>query len=485
MINYFSLWIANFGVDPLFSIMFFLLFPAFFLLNLLLHLVCIVFDPIILPLPLLKSLNCKFRSLFLSIYKSNVKVFLACYAILTYSNILYASNIKEIFISVGEQVEISLPNINKYSVGNKDVIKHKFRPKYHQILIKGKKIGFSDIVIWQNHQKQTYHIYVISKKEQLEKITLIESLKKLNLKIRTQGNIVYVYGTIKKQEQFVLLNKIKEKKHKNLILNIDVHKELRNALFSKVYLSLFADGAKKVICQNFGIKIQCAVQGISLEASSINYFKENFFIIFTNQFQRLEDKNFHASFKIVQVETSKAEYLKLGLSSISAQVKDLMFSENILKQESIKIGNSIAKIKVLAEPQMGLILNDKAKIQLGAEVPFTKNSNNNQANIAWKFYGLKINALLKSKYGKPLIQYETELTSPSKKSIAGTKGKSSIYLEKDKYIKLFEIDYHIDANSNSYLPLLGEVPILKILFSSQQNVVSYKHIICFIKLEEK
>lgn len=485
MIYYFSLWIANLGVDPLFSSIFFLAFPAFFLLNFLLAFVCIVFDDIILPLPLLKTLNCKFRPLFLSITKSYVKVFLICYGILGQSSTSIASNIKEIFISIGEQVEISLPKIKKYSVGNKDVIKHKFRPKYHQILIKGKKIGFSDIVIWQNHQKKTYHIYVISKKKQLEKITLIESLKKMNLEIRTQGDIVYVYGQIIKQEQFLLLNKIKEQRHKNLIINVNIDTKLRNKLFSKVYVDLYADGAQKVICHSFGIKIQCAVQGISLDSSSIKHLKENYFILFTDQLNRLDDKNFHVSFKVIQIETSNAEYLKLGISNISSKVNDLIFTENIIKNEVIRIGNSQANIKILAEPQTSLILGNHAKIQLGGEIPFSTNQANNKTVLSWKFYGLKIDALLKSKHGRALIQYETELTSPGQKSISGSKGKSSIYLKKNTYIKLFEIGYKVDSHNNTSLPYLGEIPILRALFSSQDNVDSYKHIICYIKLEKK
>lgn len=485
MINYFSLWIANLGVDPLFSSIFFLALPAFFLLSFLLHLVCIVFEAIILPLPLLKTLNCKFRPLFLSISKSNVKVFLVCYVIMGHSNISYASNIKEIFISIGEQVEITRPSIKKYSVGNKDVIKHKFRPKHQQILIKGKKIGFSDLVLWKKKEKEIFHIYVISKKKQLEQITLIESLKKMNLSIRTQGDIVYVYGKVSTEEQFLLINKIKEQKHKKLILNISLTKELRNKLFSKVYLELYRSGAQKVICRNFGIKILCSVQGLSLSSSSISHLKENFFVAFTDQLSRLDDKNFQASFKIIQIETSSADYYKLGLSSISTRLKDLIYSQNNLNDELIKIEKTNANIKILAEPQTTLILNEKANIQLGGEIPFSRKGNNQEDILEWKFYGLKISAALKNKNGKPLIHYETELTSPSEKSISGSKGKSSVYVEENKYVKLFEVGYQVDAYNSAYLPILGEIPILKSLFSSNQNVDSYKHIICYIKLEEK
>ncbi len=485
MINYFSLWIANLGVDPLLSSMFFLAFPAFFLLSFLLHLVCIVFEAIILPLPLFKTFNCKFRPLFLSISKSYVKVFLVCYVIMGRCNIGYASNIKEIFISVGEQVEISRATIKKYSVGNKDVIKHKFRPKHQQILIKGKKIGFSDLVLWKKRQKETFHIYVISKKKQLEQITLIESLKKMNLSIRTQGDIVYVYGEISTEEQFLLVNKIKEQKHQNLILNIKLTKDLRNKLFSKVYISLYASGAQKVICRNLGIKVLCSIQGLSLNSSSIIHLKENFFINFTDQLSRLDDKNFQASFKIVQIETSSADHYKLGVSSISARVKDLMFSQKILNDELIKIGKTNASIKVLAEPQTTLILDEKANIQLGGEIPFSKKGTNQEDILEWKFYGLKISAALKNKNGKPLVQFETELTSPSEKSISGSKGKSSVYIEENEYVKLFEVGYQVDSYSSAYLPILGEIPILKSLFSSNEDVDSYKHIICYIKMEEK
>lgn len=485
MKNYFSLWIENLGVDPLLSSMFFLAFPAFFLLNFLLHLVCIVFEAIILPLPLLKQLNYNFRPLFLSIYKSNVKVFLMSYVALTLCNNAYSSNIKEIFISTGEQVEINEPQIRKYSVGNKDVIKHKHRAKYGKILIKGKKMGFSDLVIWKKKEKVTYHLYVISKKQQLEKISLIESLKRMNLKIRTQGEIVYVFGEISTFEQFFLISKINMKNHKNLILDVSINKKLRNELYSKIYLELYNDGASKVICKNYGIKITCSLQGISLTNSSIQYLKEKFFVSFSHRTERGESKNYIASLKIIQVEISNSQHFKIGPSKISSSVQELVQTNNFLQNEMINISNTKANLKILAEPVTTLILNEKAKIQLGGEIPFTTSSTDNKTIQKWKFYGLKIETVLRSVNGNPLIQYSTELTSPSNKSINGSKGKSSVYIKKDEYVKLFEVGYQVDNNNREYLPILGEIPFLRNLFSNESNTDSYKHIICYIKLEEK
>lgn len=483
MINYLSLWIANLGVDPLFSIMFFLALPAFFLLNLLLHLVCIVFEAMILPLPFYINYLCKFRPLFLSGQVLNVKAFLLFASIMLQPNISQASNIKEIFISPGEQIELKNIKLDRYSVGNKDVLHHKYRKRNNQILVKGKKIGFSDLMIWHGKQKQTYHFYVISKKEQLKKISLIESLKKFNLNIRTQGEIVYANGMIESETNYLLLKNIQMQKHKNLVLDLKLSPKLHNEILTKIYNDLYSYGAQKVLCNSIALNIHCAIHGLELNSPIVKHYRETFFIQTSNQFLNYLNRNYMAYFKIIQIETNKNDIQKLGLAKISAKIQQLLNFNQIINQEKIHLGEIEGSINVLAQPKTALIIDQKAHIQLGGELPYTITSNNN-SELQWKFYGLKISTLLKTPQGKPLINFTTELTTPNNRAITGSKGSSSIFVDHDKYIKLFEVGYEVNTDHKESLPILGDIPLLNSLFSSEERSQAYKHIICYLKLEE-
>lgn len=483
MINYLSLWIANFGVEPLLAIMFFLALPAFFFLNLLLHLVCIVFEAMILPLPFYIKQFHKFRSLFLSIVSLSVKTFLVALIAMTQPVKAKPSKISEIFISPGEQVEIKASKLKRFSIGNKDTIKHKHRPSKGVLLIKGKKIGFSDIYIWGKNWKRTYHIYVISKKKQLEKISLIESLKKLNLNIRTQGEFVFTSGEIKTIEQYLIINKILNAKYKNLISNISIGNELKKEIIAKIYLDLYSLGASKVICANYGLRFNCSVDGIDFDSTLVKHLQTKFDISFDSKFNNYSNKNYMAFFKIIQIETSSREIDKLGLDKISTQIKNLLNLNEVINEKEVEINNSHTKIKVLAEPKTTLIINQKSNIQLGAEIPFNL-INQTSSSVSWKFYGLKIASLLRSLKGKLVIDFSTELTAPNDNIISGSKGKSSYFIHNQNYNKLFEVGYTVDSENISALPIIGELPFIKSLFTNEIFGKSYKHIICFLKIKE-
>ena len=481
--DYLSLWIANLGVEPLFAIIFFLALPAFFFLNFLLVLVCCVFEAIIFPLCNKVLILYKFREIFLSTIANNVKVFLATYVIMLHCPAAFPSDIKEIFISKGEHYEIELKNIKSYSVGNKEVIKHIFQKKNKKVLIKGKQIGFSDIVVWNTSGKKTYHIYVISKKEHLSKMTLIQSLRKLELEIKAQGEIIYVSGSLKKEEQFLMINKLLAQKPKNLILNIKLSNKLKNIIVSKALIYLYQAGADEAKCKILGVNINCLTKGLSKDLLLENFLNDKYNIKLNYDLYNEAQDNYLISLKLVQIETKEQSHLKLGLNEISTSIKDVLNFHETISSELINIGNLDLSIKTLAEPQTTIIRGKKATIQLGGEIPFT-NGTQNQITTEWKFYGLKIDLSLSEYQSKQFIHYNSEMTSPSENSIVGSKGSSSVFVSSNQYIKLFEVGHKIDYSNSSYIPLLGKIPFLKALFSSKNKSDSFKHIICYLKLEK-
>ena len=156
--NYLSLWIGNFGVVPWFSFLFFLFLPIFLSLRALLVLVCCVFEAMIYPFAKLLYLETRFLTSSAPI----VKAFLFTNLVLisyTKANTLKSD---EFFISKGEQIEINIKDLGSFSIGNKEVITSKFYEAKAKLLVKGKSLGFSDLVIWKNNgSKRNVHFYVV------------------------------------------------------------------------------------------------------------------------------------------------------------------------------------------------------------------------------------------------------------------------------------------------------------------------------------
>lgn len=485
--NYFSLWIANFGVDPLFSILFFLFLPAFFFLKFLLHLVCIVFDAMTVSLSYLFKIKIINSPVYLPILAFLVKIFIVLSPIKVYANGKISNEINHIFMAKGEQEEIDANQMTRYSVGNKEVIKHLFVEKNRKILIKGLSVGFSDLILWKEKTKTTYHIYVLSKKEQLNKMQLAETFKRTGLNTSIQGSLLVVTGTIKEYSEYLIVQNILKNKYKNLLTDIKIDKNLRNHIFGEIYAQTYNLGATKTICFNTQVNIDCSIQGLDLKNSHLQRLAEKFNIKFQNSLGILKDTNYMAYFKIIQVEHSRNDKRKIGISKISSPLVDLINKNyvSLIEGESIHLSQFNANATLLAEPQTSLILEEKAILSLGGELPYNNIQGNNQnTTTQWKFYGLKINTVLKNLNGRPFLKYNTELTAPEEQNISGSKGQSGIYITKNKYVKLFEVGYKIKNHTEEGVPLLNKIPLLKYLFTSDDKSESYKQIICYVKVEE-
>ncbi len=483
MTDYFlSLCIANFGVEPSLASLFFLFLPAFFSLNFLLHLVCIVLDAITISL---RFYIFKIRSLYLSRFLLFVKIFLISANYSTSYAIAANEAIKDIFIGKGEQLTIDAQSLTHYSVGNKEVIKSIFRSKEKKIYIKGKSIGFSDLVIWSGKNKLTYHIYVSSKREQLKKLKNVETLKRIGLNVSLEGDYALVTGVVDSLRAYLAIQKITSLKSENLVFDISLSKKVRNSIFERTYSSLYKFGASKVICKNLKISIYCSVDGIDLKDPVVKELEAQLFISFDREIDHFSDKNYLAKFKIIQVESMDDRNIKVGLSKLSSPLINLIQGKHLslIEGESINVSELNIKATLLSEPQAVITLNSKASLSLGGEIPVTTTSTIGQ-NTQWKFYGLKIKTLLSKKNGKPFLSYESTLTTPRTDTIEGTKGKAGLYVKLNKYSKLFEIGHSFDQSKLEGIPYLNKIPFLKYLFSGTSHSRSYKHIICYINVED-
>jgi hypothetical protein len=484
MVNYLSLWIGNFGVEPWLATLFFLALPAFFNLNFLLTFVTAVLEAMVVSLCSINHYVIKNRAIYLSSKPHLVKVFLISSSIMLCNTLSFARDIKEIFISGGEQFEIALTESSKFSIGNKDVIKYKHQLEAKKLLIKGHRIGFSDLILWQGKTQKTYHIYVISKKEQLSKMAMAESLTKMGLQIRSQGQLLYVTGEIYTRADYILLNKIISQKHENLLLDVALNSTLRNELYAFIYYELLGQGANVVTCQTHHIQINCLVDGLSLDHDALKFLQESYFIRFNDTYQINKGHNFKVKLKIIQIETNESQQRKLGPEQISHTVEQLVQTSQILGQEIIQIGNISASAQVLVLPQSNMIIDQPALLKLGGEIPYTEQMEN-RPHTSWKFYGLAVELLLSIQNGKPLLKFKTELTSPLDQSIQGTIGNSSVYIKKGLYQKMFEVNYQVDSTQTKSIPLLNKIPLLKYLFTSAQKDQTSKSIYCYVQIEDE
>ncbi len=477
-----SSWTANLGVVPLFLLAAFLLAPIALCLALRRFSVTAVLEAINISqlktydLSVLKLLNVTTRVLF-------VKVFLllpgAAYSQVSPSDIVLAK---------GEQKELSFVGLKNFSVGNPEVISYKLMPKTGKLLVKGKKVGFTDVVVWTKNGKETLSLYVLSKQKFLKTFQLADALKNLNLVIDIKGPVMTASGILSDFSDYLYLQKIKSQFQDQVFFKISLEAGLRNHIVGQIYKKLYANGFSSVTCQADWLDIMCFYEGND-NPNLLKQLATFYRVSFIQQDSRLKHKNYTLKLKLIQLERMDGLEIHMGLDKLQASVKDLFVDgiRKLIDNNSVLLQQSRMDLSSLAEPEMVVNINTPQIVEIGSQIPYQNIAQQGATVIApidWRFAGLRIKTKISESYGKLLLEYETEFSRPVDKAISGSKEISSILLEIGVPMKIFQIGFQTSDKSQKGIPFLSEIPILKHLFESKSDQKTYKQIYGYVVLEE-
>lgn len=474
----FSGWIANLGVVPLFSFAFFLLAPAFFLFNFLRILVCVVLEDIFLSLSY--QFNKQYRAIFLTCFLLLVKGFIAQSTAFASAS----SKQKNIFLAKGEQIELDINNLDSFSIGNSEVVQCKYLSKTKKFLVKGKMLGFSDLII-KSGEDQIYHIYVTSKQAQLKKMEIAHALKGTGLEILSNERLIHISGVVKDLNTYFILTNIAKSPSKDHKLTVKLSPSLRNQIIGDIYKEFYDLGGEYLNCTVYDLEIDCDYRA-SLDISSfIKRLENKFLITFNSEANDLRRENFQIQFFILLKENSKQKLRNSGANKINADLSELVQKNQLnLKAGEILFQDENQFIKVLAQPEILTLPENDFSIELGSEIPFEIQTANT-SSVNWKFAGLKLEGRLKLKNNQLQLKSKTQLTQGSEDSISGPKTQSLVNTPLDRSFQLANINLDQLMKNNKKVPILGDIPLLKVLFSEQNILNSVKSIQIYVLVSKR
>ena len=252
----------NLGVVPWLRFFAFLLAPIFLFLPALLFLVTFVKETISL---LLRGSSLIPRSARLVKRLSLVAMIfqvLAPYA--------HPSIESDHVISIGEHLEIPSRGLHRFSVTAQDVIAYKWLEHREKFLVEGKKIGYSELIVWDaRKQKTTHRFYILSKRSFLKLKRIQKTLEGMGLTTSLQGHILVAKGVLERERDYFILHKVLRQNPKSLHLDVKLKRSLRNHLIGKAYTILFEEAPTGVSCQYDGIHITCFHQKEDTPAKEI------------------------------------------------------------------------------------------------------------------------------------------------------------------------------------------------------------------------
>ena len=497
--NYFfasSWWIANLGVDPCWRFLALRRAPIFLWRRARLFSVTLVLETISL-LRLSQRLTLTKRRHFLPSRTSHVKSFVLLGLIIPMFSFAAADQSQSLFLAIGEHSELKVPDLKEFSVSNNDTLSNKYRPNLKTLLLRGKKQGHSEVVIWnKDRSKQVWNVYVLSRSKHLQWMERIQALNDLGLQTSAQGRLIKIEGEIQHKDQWHAFREIsldlENQKDLTFLNQVRPSKDLQKENMAEIYDAFLNLHADDIDCQSLDQSswITCNLSNKSSERKEISdliaKLSKTHFIKIQKSLESANFMNYKIKlhlFKLEKINTIEADFTVEKAAGSLSQLNrsDLI---QLAKQDDFSLGEVRFHLETVADPEIIVRFDKPFEFQMGSEIPYTTQNENNNSNTNFRFAGLRMIGSLTSSPMGPSLDYTIELSAPaSEGQISGNKKTSSVLIHENKDYHLFKLEYSSKGLDQKSLPYIGSIPVLGALFSETQKLHEEKLIIGIIRLE--
>lgn len=386
-----------------------------------------------------------------------------------------------VVLAIGEHYEIKLSNLQHYSIGNSEVIGHRYLSKRQVLLIKGKRQGHCEIAIWlRGGERRIQQIYVLAQKEEMNWGYVQELLGGIaGVTIKEAGPILQISGELERLSDYFLLLKIYKKYSQQVYLQIKLAPMLRNEVLADIYSILLPENINKLSCWVEGIEVYCRHDQSTLPGpTSSAFLKERHLLTLIPFATGLQQQNYLLRLKLVQLESGDSHDFSLGPSHLSSSLRELIEQgpKGVVLNSEVNLEDRKIKVKTLAGPEVILRPGHPVLLEMGASIPFESTGREYDHLVEWHFAGLKVNLEVNSKGEELELQYKSEFTEPNKQYVVGSKESSRLTIRLQELVELFQIGISTIGSKERSMPWLGKIPILGAIFSAESEQNSYKRI---------
>ena len=397
-------------------------------------------------------------------------------------------NHRDYVISIGEHLEIPSRGLRRFSVTDQQVISYKWLEQRSRFLVEAKKVGYSELVVWDAHKRKTTHrFYILSKHSFLKLKRIQKTLEGMGLATSLQGHILVARGSISKSRDYFILHKILAQHAKGLYLDVELERPLRNHLVGKAYKILFGETASGVSCQHDGIHITCFHQKEDVLAKDIrDTLKRNYAIKLIARSRGKAKENYRIRLLIFQFERIDGRELSLGLGQLETTGEEL-FEHGVtamVKKNQILLRENHIRVSTLAWPETMAMPYRESTVEMGAEIPYQVGGKQSK-KIHWKFAGIRLKMTLHPHGQRVRIQYTTEVKRPGEEGqVKGSRNRSATTLRLGQAREIFQIGLQTTGGERMGIPLLHKIPLVGELFSSSSEQRNFKKIVGYLKVEK-
>lgn len=351
------------------------------------------------------------------------------------------------------------------------------------LILKGKKLGFSDLHIWaENKGKISYKIYVFSKRQRLKIISLMETFQGLGLKAKFFGDKIYVRGTIYSLKNYHLIKHLIKDYKNDIIYYLVLSKKIKKHIIGKIYYHLFQNNIRDIKCHPQNFLIQCEYAASSIKKSRlIKFLEKKYAVQLVPKHNKDLFHNFTLKIKFYWVSRNLQNDQNFGMSEMNGKFMDVV-NENLshlFYSNAIALQKGNYYFKHLASPQITLTLNEWAKLKVGEEKFF------NETKDKWKFVGLNFSFKLQKKFELFFLEYKMNLEKKKKqKNYYKNNHQSKVFLNLNTPLLL--LDHHILSKQNykEKTPFLSAIPVVGNFFTGHGDNQQLNKLMAIIELKK-
>lgn len=394
------------------------------------------------------------------------------------------SKVSEIQLAKGEQHQLSVERAVRFSIGNPEVIQVKPITNAKgepYLLIQGKRLGYSDLVVIASSGEKKYKFRVFAKRT----AAFMQDVRRIvanmpGIKAERNGGRWVISGEASSVADFERIRGIAKAQPNKIHFTVRLSSAARSSAFHQIREQLIQAELKGIAVRGVGQtiwlegKVKSTREKEIAEAIAGSIFpsvKSHILLAF-EEAETLR-------FEVKMLEAIRADKNKTGFSWSTSIPKIFQIHKHFSKgnfslDSSLEILANRGLIKVLSKPMIFVNERGKAELRVGGEIPLKIQSRYRQ-NVTWKSYGLLLqievpghaNGLTRAKIKIEISDLDYSNAIDGLPGLRVNKMETEVDLSDGKTVFLSGLLQSQKQENEQGIALLKDIPILGELFKSK------------------
>ncbi len=394
------------------------------------------------------------------------------------------TNSKQVQLAKGEQYKLPVAQGSRFSIGNPEVIRVKPTTGANgrsMLLVQGRSLGFSDLVVFSGKNEKIYKFRVFAKRSAAFAKDVQGLLRGMpGVRVEQNGNNWIISGEAHSVEDFEKIQTLSANAPKKIKFLGGLSSSAKNVVFHKLQ-ELFEDAGIE------GVSVRTVGKAIWLEGKVTSKRDKTVAETIARSVYPSIDSHIEVAFEsgevlrfeIKMLEALRADKDRVGFSWSTNIPKIFQIHKHFTKgnfslDSSLDILANKGLVKVLSKPMIYVNERGKAELRVGGEIPLKIQTRYRQ-NISWKSYGLLLqiqvpghaNGLTRAKIKIEISDLDFSNAIDGLPGLRVNKMETEVDLSDGKTVFLSGLLQTQKQKNEQGIALLKDIPILGELFKSR------------------